>query len=164
MTNCQVSIQIEAPFARLVDEDWARGVVVTTVATAGIQAHTEVGLVIAGDETVHELNKRYRGIDDTTDVLSFALSEQSDHESEGFIMPPDEVLHLGEIVISYPRAKLQAEEQGHPFERELALLIAHGALHLLGYDHIEPEGEQRMRAMEAAVLAEVSHRDPATPE
>jgi probable rRNA maturation factor len=164
MSDCQVSIQIEAPFAGLIDEDWAREVVVTTLATAGIQTPTEIGLVIAGDETVHELNRSYRGIDDTTDVLSFALCEESDRESEGFVMPPDETLHLGEIIISCPQAKLQADEQQHTLERELALLITHGTLHLLGYDHIEPEGEQCMRALEARVLAEITRDKPASTE
>lgn len=164
MSDCQVSIQIEAPFAGLINEAWAREVVVTTLATAGIGTSTEIGLVIAGDETVHELNRSYRGIDDTTDVLSFALCEEGDREAEGFVMPPDETLHLGEIIISYPRAELQAGEQHHTLERELALLIAHGALHLLGYDHIEPEGEQRMRAIEARVLAEITRPKPASTE
>ena len=164
MSDCQVSIQVEAPFAGLVDEDWAREVVITTLATVGIQTPAEIGLVIAGDATVHELNRSYRGIDDTTDVLSFALCEEGDRESEGFVMPPDATLHLGEVIISWPRAKLQAEEQHHPLEQELALLITHGTLHLLGYDHIEPEGQQRMKALEARVLAKVTGHKQASTE
>jgi probable rRNA maturation factor len=162
MSDCQVNIQIEAPFEGLIDEDWARNVVATTLAAAGIQAPTEIGLVIASDETVHDLNRQYRGIDETTDVLSFALCEEGDRGSESFVMPPDETLHLGEIIISYPRAKSQAEERRHALRRELALLITHGTLHLLGYDHIEPEGEQRMRSIEARVLAETSRYESTT--
>jgi probable rRNA maturation factor len=164
MSDFQVSIQIEAPFAGLIDEDWAREVVATTLATAGIQTTAEIGLVIAGDETVHELNRSYRGVDDTTDVLSFALCEEDSRESEGFVLPPDATLHLGEVIISWPRAKLQAEEQHQPLEQELALLITHGTLHLLGYDHIEPEGQQRMKALEARVLADISGRRQASTE
>jgi probable rRNA maturation factor len=90
-------------------------------------------------------------VDNTTDVIAFALSERGAN-AEPFITPPDDVIHLGEVIISYPQAKRQAEEQRHPLEKELALLVAHGVLHLLGYDHELPEQEEKMRAMESKVL------------
>ena len=110
-----------------------------------------MGLVIAGDETVHELNRSYRNVDRTTDVIAFALSEQ-DKKSKLFITPPDNLIHLGEVIISFPQAKRQAEEQRHPLERELTLLVAHGVLHLLGYDHQLLEQAEKMRAKESKVL------------
>ena len=122
-----------------------------TLVHAGISLPVELGLVIAGDETVHELNRNYRSVDSTTDVIAFALSERGE-KAEVFIAPPDDIIHLGEIIVSYPQTKRQADEQRHPLESELALLVTHGVLHLLGYDHELPEQEQKMRAMESSVL------------
>jgi probable rRNA maturation factor len=151
MLKIQLSIRIEKPFVGLVSKQWLRRAVKLTLVHTGMSLPVELGLVIAGDETVHELNRSYRSVDRTTDVIAFALSEQG-AKAEPFIAPPDDVIHLGEVIISYPQAKRQAEEQRHPLERELALLVGHGVLHLLGYDHELPEQEQRMRAIEARVL------------
>ncbi len=152
MLDCRLSIQIEEPFVGLVAEDWMKRVVEITLVAAGIGGPVDIGLVIAGDDTVRNLNRDYRGVDNTTDVLAFALSQPGGDEVEHFIMPPDKTLHLGEIFISYPQAERQAEEQNHPLERELALLVIHGVLHLLGYEHERPEAGERMRAMESKVL------------
>lgn len=109
----------------------------------------ELSLYITGDARVKKLNKAYRGVDETTDVLSFALIETG---FGTFVSPPDGVLRLGEIVISFPRAARQAEEHGRPLHRELAWLVVHGVLHLLGYDHEEPSRARRMRALERKTL------------
>ena len=151
MLKIQLSTRIEKPFVNLVSKQWLRRAVKLTLVHTGISLPVELGLVIASDETVHELNRSYRSVDSTTDVIAFALSERG-AKSEVFIVPPDDVIHLGEVIISYPQAKRQAEEQRHPLERELALLVAHGVLHLLGYDHELPEQEQKMRAVEAKIL------------
>jgi len=151
MLKIQLSIRIEKPFVSLVSKQWLRRAVKLTLVYTGISSPVELGLVIAGDETVHELNRSYRSVDRTTDVISFALSERGE-KAELFIAPPDDVIHLGEVIISYPQAKRQAEEQSHPLEKELALLVAHGVLHLLGYDHELPEQAQKMRALESQVL------------
>lgn len=152
MQNLQLSIQIEDPFVSLVDKDWLGKIVETTLSAAGVGELVDIGLVIASDETVQNLNRSYRGVDASTDVLAFALSQPSSDEVEHFAMPPDKILHLGEVIVSYHQAERQAEEQHHPIERELALLVVHGVLHLLGYDHGKPEAEQSMRAMEAEIL------------
>ena len=73
-----------------------------------------------------------------------------------FITPPDGVLHLGEVIVSYPQAVLQAEEYHHPLEQELALLVVHGVLHLLGHEDEEAEAELDMRAEEERILGELS--------
>ncbi len=96
-----------------------------------------VSLLFADDETVRDLNNRYRGIDSTTDVLSFPSGE------EGF---------LGDIAISVPRAQLQAAEFGHPLAREVAFLTVHAMLHLSGYDHMETEDEEKMRVRQREIL------------
>jgi len=150
--DCQLSIRVEEPFVRLVAEDWLRRAVELTLVAAGLSSPVELGLVIADDDTLRELNRSYRGVDNTTDVLAFAFSQPGNEGGEHFITPPDKTLHLGEIFISYRQAERQAEEQHHPLERELALLVIHGVLHLLGYEHERPEVEERMRAMEGKVL------------
>jgi probable rRNA maturation factor len=109
----------------------------------------EVSLMFTDDETIHEMNREYRGIDRPTDVLSFALEEGEEEEIYG---GPEENL-LGDIIISVETATRQAEEYGHSVEREMAFLALHGMLHLLGYDHMEEEGRQEMRAQEEAILA-----------
>jgi probable rRNA maturation factor len=151
MPKVQLSIRIEKPFAGLVSKMWLRQAVKLTLIHTGISSPVELGLVIASDDTVHEINRSYRNVDRTTDVIAFALSERS-MKSKPFITPPDDVIHLGEVIISFPQAKRQAEEQHHPLEKELALLVAHGVLHLLGYDHQLPEQAEKMRAMEYKVL------------
>ena len=157
MLKIQLSIRIEKPFVGLVSKQWLRRAVRLTLVHTGVSSPVELGLVIAGDETVHELNRIYRNVDRTTDVIAFALSERG-AKAEPFVAPPDDVIHLGEVIISYPQAKRQAEEQRHPLERELALLVVHGVLHLLGYDHELPEQEQKMRAMESRVLDAIKIR------
>ncbi|HEY49363.1 MAG TPA: rRNA maturation RNase YbeY [Dehalococcoidia bacterium] len=152
MPDYRLSIHIEDPFIGLVDEQWLKHVVETTLVIAGVRSPVAISLVIAGDETVRNLNRTYRGVDSTTDVLAFALSGQVGDEYGHFIVPPDEPAQLGEVIISYRQAEKQAGEQRHSLNRELALLVAHGVLHLMGYDHEEPEGEQSMKAMESRVL------------
>jgi len=152
MPGLQLSIRIEKPFLRFVNKSLMRRAAEVALNCAGISSHVEMGLVIAGDDTVHELNRTYRDVDRTTDVIAFAFSQQTPADIEPFVMPPDAVTHLGEVIISYPQAKKQAEEQRHSIERELALLVVHGVLHLLGYDHELPKDRKRMRELEAKVL------------
>ena len=152
----QLTIRIEKPFVKLVARVWLRQAAELALAVAGIRHPVELGLVIAGDDTIHELNLKYRGVDDTTDVLAFALSQPPGSKAMPFITPPDNVVHLGEIIVSYPQANRQAEEQQHSVEQELALLVAHGVLHLLGYDHESSQDEQKMRAMERKVMETIA--------
>jgi len=114
-----------------------------------IVPHTEVSLVLASDEYIHALNLEYRGIDCSTDVLSFALNEGDEPE---VIDGPEEVL-LGDIIISIDTATRQAREYGHSLERELAYLTVHGILHLLGYDHMTDEEKGEMRREEEHILS-----------
>ena len=110
----------------------------------------EVGVLIADDAKLHALNRDYRGVDAPTDVLSFA----DDGAEGGFVAQPGAPRYLGDIAISFERVVAQAAEYGHSPARELAYLAAHGALHLLGYDHERgPEDEAAMRAREEAAMA-----------
>jgi probable rRNA maturation factor len=99
------------------------------------------------DEKMHEMNKKYRDIDRSTDVLSFAFEDNDD-------MPGSEVRMLGDIYISLDKAHEQAESYGHSYLRELSFLMIHGFLHLLGYDHMESDDEKIMFARQEAILDE----------
>ena len=113
------------------------------------EPETELSIVVTGDETIRRLNREYAGEDTSTDVLAFSL-----REGEEFVSP-DGVQRLGEVIISYPTARRQADEAGRAIVEEVAHLLVHGILHLLGYDHAGPEEEAEMRAREEALLASV---------
>ena len=106
----------------------------------------EISVLICDADTIHELNRDYRNVDAPTDVLSFALNEGEDDI-------PEEEKALGDIVINLDRAIAQAEEFGHSKEREMAYLSVHGFLHILGYDHYDPEEKKAMRKAEEDILS-----------
>jgi probable rRNA maturation factor len=110
-------------------------------------APAELSVLITDDETVRKLNRRYAGEDLPTDVLAFSLREGEEFSSAG------DVVRLGDVIISYPTARRQAEEAARSVEAEIHHLLVHGILHLLGYDHVEPAEEERMREREREVLA-----------
>lgn len=104
--------------------------------------------MLTNDQQIAELNRRYRSIDGPTDVLSFSLVE-----GEEFI-DPSSIKALGDIVISIDYAERQAAEQGHSLEYELDVLLAHGLLHLLGYNHMEADEAEIMFARQAEIIGE----------
>ncbi|MDK2822682.1 MAG: putative rRNA maturation factor [Clostridia bacterium] len=118
-----------------------------------IDPQAEISLVFVDDNGIQELNKNYRGKDMPTDVLSFALTEMGEDELE--IVEGEMETLLGDIIISLETALRQAEEYGHTVEREVAYLMVHGLLHLLGYDHMTEEDKKVMRQREEKVLEAV---------
>ncbi len=147
----EIEILVEKEFQALVDEGWARRMAQTVLRGEGVAHPYEVGLFFTDSETVKQLNRDYRGVDEPTDVLAFYMLPQKEAD-DSFALPPDGVTRLGEVIISYPQAVEQAREQGHSSEKELTSLIIHGILHLLGYDHEEPEEEAEMRTREKELL------------
>lgn len=105
----------------------------------------DVSVIVVDDETMHAMNRDYRKVDRTTDVLSFPAWEGEELPS----IPDD---FLGDIAISLPTAERQAQEYGHSLVRELAFLAVHGALHLMGYDHMCEEDEREMRERQQKIL------------
>ena len=144
----QVNVRIDAPFRKWVPEEWLRLIAGRVLAAEGVPP-AEVGLVITGDRAVQTLNRSYRGEDAPTDVLSFALTEGG----QDFVLPPDGLRRLGEVVVSLPTARRQAQEAGRPVEEELSHLVVHGLLHILGHDHRQEREEREMRAREETLLA-----------
>ena len=143
----RIDVTIDEAVAGRVSRRWL-GDIARRVLEAEAVPLAELGIFVTDEGTVRRLNRDYAGEDTATDVLSFSLQE-----GEGFVQPSGAVLPLGEVVISYPTAARQAAEQGRPTEAEVAHLLIHGLLHLLGYDHARPEEERTMRAKEAALLA-----------
>ncbi len=134
----------------------------------------QVSLLLTDDATVRELNRQYRGLDETTDVLSFSAQHAGEWQGEDtapspsmgeswgegeapfdFPIPDGEPPPLGDIVISIPQAARQSGEQGVPLHREVALLLVHGALHLLGHDHLDDALRVEMQALEQAALTRI---------
>lgn len=135
---------VTSPF----DAAWVERVVRTAVtvgAETSVGDTVEVVVLMADDATLHDLNRRFRSVDKPTDVLSF----EGDVEGSS---PACAISHLGDVALSVERARRQAEEYGHSFEREAAYLLTHGTLHLLGYDHEDDAAQGRMRAAEERAL------------
>lgn len=118
--------------------------------TLGIEDDVEVSCVLVDDERIHEINREYRHIDRSTDVISFAMEDNDQFYVEG--MPRT----LGDIFISVDHAKKQAEEYGHSLRREMCFLFTHGILHLLGYDHMTDEQEKEMFGLQDEILGALS--------
>lgn len=106
-------------------------------------ADGDLTIVLSDDAHLQALNRQFLGIDAPTDVLSFTGGDAD---------PETGVDYLGDVIISYPRARLQASAGGHPLEEELQLLVVHGVLHLLGYDHADEQQKDEMWAVQAQVL------------
>lgn len=102
-------------------------------------------VIIINNEEIHELNKLYRNIDKPTDVITFALEDAKDNVSL-------DVRMLGDIYISYDKVITQALEYGHTSKREICFLAVHGILHLLGYDHMNKEDEEKMFKLQKELL------------
>lgn len=152
----EVEVRIDRGYGRSIKKDWLSSVVRATLDSEGVTGPSEVSLFITGQETIRQLNRDYRGLDEPTDVLSFALAES--REGMGmFALPPDGISRLGDVVISYPQARVQAAERGTSTEQEIALLVVHGVLHLLGYDHVSPAEAKVMEDKETALLDELFH-------
>jgi probable rRNA maturation factor len=142
-----VDVQTAPRFAGEVDEELLRRVTAKALRHEGIEGEITLSVVITDDEAVRELNREFRDVDAPTDVLAFGTGEESD-----FVTAPGEPAYLGDVIISYPRAVIQAEEYGHSINRELALLTVHGVLHLLGYDHVDEVESTEMWARQNEIL------------
>lgn len=111
----------------------------------------EVSVLLVDDEQIKSLNQEYRQVNRPTDVLSFPQWE----EGEWPQTVDTEPVLLGDVVLSVPRAREQAEQFGHSLEREWGFLVVHGFLHLLGYDHETPEEERKMFQRQEEILLQV---------
>ncbi|CAI8009099.1 Endoribonuclease YbeY [Geodia barretti] len=139
----RVQVQVFDEFLVSVEAGWLTSVAETALCVEECEQEGLISVVIADDETVSGLNIDHRGLETTTDVLSFSNVHSgtyygTDSRDAGvfdFVLPPGHQSGLGEVIISLPQAERQAEEVGHSLLNEVAALVAHGIFHLLGYDH-----------------------------
>lgn len=123
-----------------IDKAGIKAVVIDLLKKQHVSGRIEIGINIVGDRKMHELNRKYRGLDSTTNVLSFALEDTNPSSLQhipriGFIAAPDKWLRLGDIVISYPQALEDASLDGISVDEEIKNLVSHGLNHLLGIHH-----------------------------
>jgi probable rRNA maturation factor len=140
---------------KTLDQNALRQAALDILAEMDCEEACELSVALVDDAEIQRLNLQYRGFDRPTDVLSFALQEAEEPEiqteSEGQQFP----LVLGDVIVSTETTQKQAEERGHSFECELLILLIHGILHLLGYDHIEDPEAEEMEALERQLLEKV---------
>ena len=106
----------------------------------GIDDDAQVSVTLVDNESIREINREHRDIDKATDVLSFPLGDDDSFDTD----PETRAILLGDIVISLERADEQAKEFGHSFRREVAFLITHSLFHLLGYDHVDSDEDEKL--------------------
>jgi probable rRNA maturation factor len=133
------------------DRQPLRAVCAAALRGEGVTGPVVLTLTLVDDDEIREINRQHRDVDRPTDVLSFPLVDGTD----SFPLPPGAPRELGDVIVSYPRAVAQADEYGHSVDRELAYLVVHGVLHILGHDHEVPAEQAIMRAREESALAVV---------
>ena len=166
MAGRRIEVQVFPEFRRELSVPWLRRVAQQALSqgeASNGSASRSLSLAIADDETVRRLNHDYRGLDETTDVLAFAFDHPGEYQGEDvpslpasqepFITAPEGDGFAGEVIVSYPQCLRQATAQGHSPSDELALLITHGVLHLLGHDHATLQEKRAMKSIEQQALA-----------
>lgn len=138
-----VFIRIAESYAGLVSSSSIEKCVSTTLKFEGISPESDLSILVEGDRYIQQLNREFLGIDASTDVLSFPA---------GHVDPDTGHINLGDVVISCPQAKNQANQAGHTLSAEISLLVVHGVLHLLGYDHDEPDRKTKMWTAQTQIL------------
>jgi probable rRNA maturation factor len=141
-----VDVQVAPAFVSATSEDRLRQVAEAVLRQEGSRG--QVTVVVTDDVGIQELNRDFLGIDAATDVLSFGAQEAAGP----FVAAPEADSYLGDVIVSYPRAAAQAAEQGHSASQELDLLVVHGLLHLLGYDHATATEQAVMWARQDEIL------------
>ena len=135
-----------------------RRTVKAALAAENVECDCEINILLTDDAGIREVNRDMRDIDRATDVLSFPMFDLApgEHPDEYDADPDTGLVPLGDMCISVERARAQAEEYGHSFEREICYLSVHSVLHLLGYDHLdEGEMKRQMRGREEVIMSQL---------
>ncbi|MDQ3927832.1 MAG: rRNA maturation RNase YbeY [Chloroflexota bacterium] len=143
-----ITVQMEEQYDSRLDADALHRLAMEVLKAERVAGPVEVGVVITTDAEVRALNKQYLGHDYETDVLSFGMMEDDE-----FVTPTERPSYLGDVVVSYDRAAEQAPEYGHTTQMEVATLVVHGLLHLLGYNDAEDTERERMHARQQEILS-----------
>ena len=136
-------------YADLLNHSQIENCVLTTLEFQGVSTDTDLSILVGNDSRIQQLNQEFMGIDAPTDVLAFPA---------GHLDPDTGRVYLGDVIISFPQAKNQADQAGHSLAAEINLLVVHGVLHLLGYDHDEPEGKAKMWSAQTQILTTLGVR------
>ena len=147
-----ITIEVDPSYVTQVDTRLLASVTQAVLEREGVAGPLDLGIWITNEDELRALNRKFRAVDATTDVLSFGADGE---DAAPFVDAPDAARHLGDVAISFPHVMRQAREYGHSEARELAYLLAHGILHLLGYDHEAAADAGEMRAREEAALGEL---------
>lgn len=147
-----VSIRMKRIKGPSVKRAWIRQTILAALEAEKAPAPLEIDCLVTDDPGIRALNRKYRGIDEPTDVLSFALDEPGTYGA-AFPVAPGGMAGMGILVVSYPTALEQAQRRRVAVEDELRLLLVHGVLHLLGYDHEKQREGLTMRKKEREILA-----------
>lgn len=146
-----VLISNDANLDTLLSEDEVCAIATHVLTAEGVERDVEISLSYVDEDEMHDLNRQWRDIDRTTDVLSFECDSAFDED-----IPLDEVLELGDIILAPEVIARQAPDFGNDPTDECRLMLVHGLLHLLGYDHIEDDEAEEMEAREDALLRELA--------
>jgi len=146
-----VFLNIANQYSDFINSSHLERSVLVTLNHQGVSPDSDLTILVDDDQRIQKLNNEYLSIDAPTDVLAFPA---------GFTDPDTGHNYLGDVIISFPQAKSQAEKRGHSLEAEIQLLIVHGVLHLLGYDHLESEDKEIMWSAQSQVLSQVDPQIP----
>ena len=163
MNEHDINIRIKRTLKDIPDIAWFRKTLHNVILSAQLTDAVECGLLITDDKDIRKLNSRYRNINQPTDVLSF--KSEDDRETDiAFVQPPDGIRHLGEIIISCQQVQEQAKTDKTSIENVFMVLIVHGFLHLLGYDHENDADACEMESREAEILKALLPAQSGNPE
>lgn len=158
-----IDVDVDPAFLELVDPEDVRGAAAATLYAEAVDRGS-MAIVLAEDEAVRRLNAQYRGIDAPTDVLSFPARGGDEDDPIAASLPPELAAELaaslGDLMIALPYTRQQAQRYGATLDAELRLLVVHGTLHLLGYDHATEDERRAMWAAQDRVLAQYGERTP----
>jgi len=150
MINIHINDQIASPLIEsIIKTGLLEGAVKETLSVKNTYADQDLSVVLTDDDKLQQLNREFLDIDAPTDVLAFPSTE---------VDPDSGRTYLGDVIISYETADKQAKSAGIPLERELCLLVVHGVLHLLGYDHADQNQKKEMWLVQEMVLTQIEDR------
>lgn len=150
-----IIVKVDDSFASNVDKAKLQ---LTAQATLNYQekySEADLSIVITDNEQIQALNQKFRGVDSSTDVLSFPAD---------FVDPDTLNTYLGDVIISYPFCLEQAQSANHSVDHEIAILVVHGVLHLMGYDHIHTQDKKHMWSLQANILERLGYKDIKLPD
>jgi probable rRNA maturation factor len=166
-----VDVLIRPQFESDVDAETVRDAAQAALCHCAATDSASLSVVVTGDAEIQALNRQYRGIDAPTDVLSFGAQDDVAPDGDApragaettFVVAPEQEAevsaYLGDVIVAFPRVAAQAAQQGHSTQHELNLLVVHGVLHLLGYDHATQQDEAQMWALQDQVLQALGQVD-----